>query len=135
MVVDIDALEFSDQHLYELKGKPFSGTARENYPSGKTYMEMVIVDGIQEGVTKEWYETGALRSEAFYKKGGLHGSYIEWFENGQLKRTSYYEFDILISMEEKNEEGKVIDKYELSPNSIEHQTLTVARRLDKKSRS
>ncbi|TWH50377.1 toxin-antitoxin system YwqK family antitoxin [Dulcicalothrix desertica] len=123
MRVSISELDYSDYHVYIYQGKDFTGIAYENSNSGQLLAENSYVDGVLQGISREWYENGQLHYEYYYESGALDGLCKEWYESGQLKIECLYKFGIIISKKQWNEDGKLIEEYELDEIDANFQLL------------
>lgn len=68
-------------------------------------------------------KTGIKKSEKEYRYGQLHGISIIWFENGRKKSEQQYEHSILISEKNWDEEGNLLNKYEIDTDSPHFEIL------------
>ena len=104
----------------------------ENY--GQKRKEVDFLDGTLDGLWNKWYENGQKESEGTYKDNNKDGLWTQWdkdsghkekevnfkdgkedgietrwYENGQKKSEFTYKNGKLISIQEWNEEGSVIE--------------------------
>jgi antitoxin component YwqK of YwqJK toxin-antitoxin module len=84
-VVSYDKLEQKGE-LFYLKGKiqPFSGTAVEYYPDGKTRAtEFNYENGKRQGPALMYHEDGSLSGEFAFVNGVGSGTMRQFYKNGQ----------------------------------------------------
>ncbi|AWQ14959.1 toxin-antitoxin system YwqK family antitoxin [Bacillus velezensis] len=104
-------------------GQPFTGLAYELYPNGQIIYFTKYKNGLAHGLTSEFYENGNKKSEKEYRYGQLHGKSIIWFENGRKKSEQQYEHSILICEKSWDEEGNLLNQYELDTSSPHFEIL------------
>jgi len=89
--ISLDKLVKRNNVCYEINSeKPFSGRASRYYANGQQKEEMILQNGIGNGLSRGWRENGQLSFEENLKDGLLNGEVKTWFENGQLEEESLY---------------------------------------------
>lgn len=121
-----------DDGQYYLDGKPFTGVAyiledNADWVQG----EIEIKDGLESGVKREWWKPGKLMSEATWRGGALHGKLRSWHSNGQLDEEGEYEFGIPIWERTWDEDGELLEEYQLKEGEPNYAYLQKMRALDK----
>jgi len=85
--VDIDKIKYDEKKelgYVEGEKEPFTGIAKEYYPSGKIETESFYANGKLNGLIKTYFEDGTIRTEIYYKNGELDGLAKEYYGNGQV---------------------------------------------------
>lgn len=125
-------LDMTSNLLTLWNGLPFTGIAYESYEyAEKEYLlsEMAFTDGMQDGPARDWYYLSEqIESEAHYLRGLLHGISREWSQTGQLLVEAEYEYSVLVYKRIWNEEGLLIDRFEVNKNDAKFQNLIHSRR-------
>lgn len=79
-------LDLRDGVLYLKDGDDvFSGSFVENYGPEFRKLEIAIVDGRADGISRGWYENGQIEVEEFFVNGVSNGLRSRWYENGSKK--------------------------------------------------
>lgn len=112
-----------DEAIYLRDGEPFTGIAYELYPSGALEGESEFRDGLSWGVGRGWHPNGQLSSEGHAFKDVQHGIAREWDEQGRLEEESYCEYGIVIYEKKWNEEGVLIEDYQLKESDPDYEEL------------
>lgn len=74
------------------------------YKSGKVKGDFMMMNGLNNGITKVYYANGKLEIEAVYINGYRDGEYKDYYKNGQIR------MDAIISNNEKNIIGTIYKK-------------------------
>jgi antitoxin component YwqK of YwqJK toxin-antitoxin module len=64
---------------------PYTGVAKDFYPSGQKKLEANFVNGKLEGSMMAWHENGQKEAEAYFVKGKREGPMTMWHANGQKR--------------------------------------------------
>ena len=116
--VEHEDLEYDPTNgLMYVDGIPFTGMAYAIHPNGSAEYEAEYRDGLKCGVSREWYRGGQLAFEGTLRNGGLHGVERHWHVNGVLSSESFGEYGILVKRQRWNEQGKLLEEYELLEDS------------------
>ncbi|QVL30218.1 hypothetical protein KIH39_15300 [Telmatocola sphagniphila] len=127
--VNTDLIEFTDDYVYLLDGKPFTGVGYETDDDGVIRLEIEFQSGMQHGITREFYPTGQLKREAQYQQNTLDGIVIEWDETGVLEREEAYERGVCLRRKARDLTGQLSVCYELNENDPLFSTLQLLRRV------
>ncbi|WP_157489047.1 hypothetical protein [Pseudofrankia sp. DC12] len=114
-VLDSD-LDYDSDLVYSYRGQPFTGVGYDDVP-GHGLSEISYVDGRQEGSSRDWYPSGNLQAETFYKRNMRHGPNREYREDGSIALDEYYEFGVRVSSRTIDENGSVVESYQLLDDS------------------
>jgi hypothetical protein len=95
-VVSYDDLVWKSD-LYLLDGRPFTGLARAEHPTGKPKGEYPFVEGRFHGVVREWWDNGQQSVETHFENGKRHGSNTYWDTQGRLTKEQRYDHDHSVS--------------------------------------
>lgn len=114
--IDFDDLEIDPvSELALLNGTPFSGVAIERYDDEHVMSRTEFQDGRRHGVAREWSIDGTLTLEAPYVFDLYHGVVREWFDSGEKMSKSLYELGIRLRSARYDQQGQVLERFELSP--------------------
>lgn len=85
-----EALKHShqEQTVYYLKGEKFTGIIIKNYPNKQLEYEVMVEDGLENGISKHYYENGNLESRINFIEGEKEGLFESYYKNGVLKGKS-----------------------------------------------
>ena len=83
--------------IFLLEDKPFTGTAKDQYKSGKPKGEYPFKDGKLHGIVREWWENGQLSTETHFDNGQRHGLNRYWSQSGALMKEQVYDHDKSVS--------------------------------------
>jgi antitoxin component YwqK of YwqJK toxin-antitoxin module len=121
--INDDLLDMTDELVYLYEGELFTGIGFELGLDNRIISEISYKNGFQEGPARDWYESGELQSEAYYKENSLHGASKEWYKNGKIKSEALYEFGVPLEYKEWDEDGKVVNEFQLSKDDIRFKLL------------
>ena len=114
----------SDGDLTLFNGEPFTGIGFDPFPNGDgVEYETEYKNGFPHGASRKWYSSGLLAYETECKKGATHGREVYWYPDGSLKSEAYYEFGIKLSLKAWNENGELIEKFKIDPESTNYALL------------
>jgi len=91
--VDIDKIKYDEKKelgYVEGEKEPFTGIAKDYYPSGKIKTESFYVNGKLNGKSITYYENGNLKYEENYKNSKLDRLIKTYFEDGTIRTELYY---------------------------------------------
>ena len=91
--VDIDKIKYDEKKelgYVEGEKEPFTGIAKDYYPSSKIKTESFYVNGKLNGKSITYYENGNLKYEENYKNSKLDGLIKTYFEDGTIRTELYY---------------------------------------------
>jgi antitoxin component YwqK of YwqJK toxin-antitoxin module len=106
-------LDYNEELTYTYKGELFTGVGYEDVP-GQGLSEISYVGGAQEGPSRDWYPSGQLKGETMYRANARHGHNREFREDGSLSLEEIYEYGVLVRSSTFDEQGRVIESYEIS---------------------
>lgn len=72
------------------ESEPYTGRATTAYESGQLDMEMSLVNGKLNGLTRQWYENGQLQAAGTFVDGKENCLTRSWDERGQLSHEATY---------------------------------------------
>ena len=109
-------LEYDDDGLMCLHGRPFTGIEISTYADGSRGREEAYVDGQLDGMTRRWHSNGQLASEARYWQNMRHGKACEWRADGTLVFEELCELDVIIEVRHFADDGTVTRTWTIDPN-------------------
>lgn len=81
LVAQRDELEYRDGYYFK-NGMLYSGTHITYYEDGMVQMEMKVLNGLLDGVTKVFYPNGTQKEQRWYHEGEMDSLWINWSEKG-----------------------------------------------------
>jgi antitoxin component YwqK of YwqJK toxin-antitoxin module len=124
------SLYYKDGHQY-LDGEPFTGVGYFENAKGQLTGEIEYRDGLEWGKRREWTAPDKLSLEDAMWLGVMHGKSREWFLNGKLAEEKDYELGILVRQKFWDENGRLIESYEMVKEDPEYQELQDYRKIYK----
>jgi hypothetical protein len=124
--VPYEELTYRDTDVWH-GGNLFTGTSVEKWPNGIVREEQDFDLGVRHGVGRAYDEEGRLVAEAPYRHGVSHGLARWWHENG--RREQMAQFGIIEWERSYDDQGAVVDEYQLPEDSSDHEEI---RRLREK---
>lgn len=122
--IPLNSLDYhDDDRRFYLNDKLFTGVAFTLNKDGQLKSEVTYRDGQPWGATREWYRTGQPMVDSTYVMGQLHGRAREWHANGQLAEDGEYEYGITLWEKKWDENGRIIDDYQMKESDPDYQTL------------
>lgn len=119
----------SDGDLTLYNGVPFTGIGFDPFPSGEGIeYETTYKDGLPHGMSRKWHSSGKLAYEVECKNGAVHGKETYWYPDGSVKSEAIYEYGIKISLKAWDEQGQLIEEFEIDPGSTNYALLQKYRR-------
>lgn len=115
--------------IYFYGEAPFTGVACETLPDG-TRVEVPMVGGREEGLTRKWSPSGILLSEISVLGDRQHGPARHWSADGALLREAWYEYGVCVSAKEFDVNGRVVSSFTISPDSPDFRQLEWARSVN-----
>lgn len=109
-------LDYDAELIYTYNGQRFTGVGYEEEPE-RGLSEISYVDGVQEGPSRDWYPSGQLKGETIYKDNVRHGHNREFREDGTLSLEEIYEHGVLVRSATFDENGNMVERFELSRDS------------------
>jgi antitoxin component YwqK of YwqJK toxin-antitoxin module len=67
--------------VYYKGSTPYTGKYFASFENGKPKIEINLIDGLKDGVTKVYFETGELNEIRSYKKNIMDGDWFTYNEN------------------------------------------------------
>ncbi len=125
--VTSEQLEYPGDGLHYRDGQPFTGVLEFRLTNGGLEAEEEYNDGLLSGRTREWHPSGGLQLEAECAWGGYHGRVREWYEDGRLAADGVYEYGIRTRGTRWDEQGKVVEEFELSEADPAYCTVKLSR--------
>jgi antitoxin component YwqK of YwqJK toxin-antitoxin module len=127
-------LEPDSFERFTYRGTLFTGKAYEYGSHGNVVAEIMIRDGMQNGVSREYYDSGVTKCQEVFRNGVLHGEAREWYESGRTKTVGSYEYGICTALREYDEEGALVRDYKLTEGDAQYDLLELYRRSEPPSR-
>jgi antitoxin component YwqK of YwqJK toxin-antitoxin module len=124
------SLEYRDGHMY-LHDEPFTGIGYFLDPKGQLAAEIEYRDGLEWGMKREWYAPGEPYYEGRLFMGVLHGKKREWHRNGRLAEEGDYELGFAVRQKRWDEDGNLVEDFELKETDPDYETLQEYRRIYK----
>ena len=109
-------LHYDAELVYTYNGQRFTGIGYEDDPE-RGRSEISCVDGAQEGPSRDWYPSGQLKGETIYKGNVRDGHNREFREDGSMWLEEIYEHGVLVRSARFDENGNVIESFEISEDS------------------
>ena len=127
--VPYDSLEYADDGYYYLDEQLFTGVAFSRHEDGWLEKEIEYRDGAQWGMKRHWYAPNKLLVEAQMRAGVVHGTKRRWFRNGKLEQETNCEFGIVLRRKNWDENGILVDQYEIKETGSDFVTLQKYREI------
>jgi antitoxin component YwqK of YwqJK toxin-antitoxin module len=128
-------LYYNDGHHYlEGEPEPFTGVGYFENDDGQVTAEIEYRDGLEWGKKREWSNPGEsdqLSLEDTMWLGVMHGKSREWFLDGKLAEENDYEIGILVRKRVWDENGVLIEHYEMQKEDPEYAELQDYRNIYK----
>ncbi|MCA8910243.1 MAG: hypothetical protein KDB82_00940 [Planctomycetes bacterium] len=127
-MIENEALEYDDNHLWTLDGVPFSGFAFEIDEESGWRTETEYKNGLEDGTSLTFDTEGVLRERAEYYRGALHGSRRRWNGSGELVSETIAEYGYLVTRRRLGDDGTMQVVYSIQSNPSQLELLELARR-------
>jgi len=127
-----DALDYPGDGHYYLDDEPFTGVAFSLDEDGSLESETVYKDGLKWGLERHWFAPDKLESEAHMYRGVVHGKERLWHPNGKPKEEGDYEFGITLKRKKWDEDGTLVEDFELKETDSNFNLLQQFRETEKK---
>lgn len=75
------------------------------------------------GPKRGWFEDGQISYEATMFNGVFHGRKREWHPNGQIAEDGYFELGFELRHKQWDDEGTLIDEFELDKDDPNYKRL------------
>ncbi|HKK76168.1 MAG TPA: hypothetical protein VJ953_13900 [Saprospiraceae bacterium] len=121
-----DELEYKNG-LNLFNGTPFSGIVFEKKINGG-WDEVMMINGLETGISREWYPSGILRSEKHMENNYVHGVFWEWNEYGELTEESLYEFGIKVQSSKFGNNGERTEVFKIDSSDPNYENLMLYRK-------
>ncbi len=123
-----DELEYrgEDARYYYLD-EPFTGLAFWLGADGQVRAEQEFRHGLEWGLGRKWNAARTLTLEAVSYRGVYHGVARKWHSNGQLAEECLSELGICLSRRRWDEQGRLIEDYQLQPTHMDTRLLQLHR--------
>ena len=128
-----ERLEYTDDALYLLDGKPFTGISCFVDRAGRLTGEHEYRDGVRAGWSRGWFGPGVPEYEEHFEHGLVHGARREWYRGGGLATDEAYEYGIRVRGRRWAEDGTLIEDFSLSEADPDHDTLVMYRAAYKRA--
>ena len=125
--VTTEQLTYPGDGLYYFHGQPLTGVLEIRCPDGNLESEQDFKDGLVSGRKRIWHPSGGLQLDAECGWGGYHGRVRQGQEAGQLAEDSQYEYGIRSHGTQWDEQGHVIEQFELTAGDPLYDTLIAQR--------
>lgn len=122
-------ISFAEDGLSYYDGEPFTGVAYAEWPDGTLESESEYREGLPWGKSKSWHKDGNLFAECEMFQDALHGFAREWSANGQLISEIKAEYGIVLRERRWNEQGELLEDYELKETDSDFTQLLEYRKL------
>jgi antitoxin component YwqK of YwqJK toxin-antitoxin module len=129
--VPYDSLDYTDDGYYYLDEQPFTGVAFSRHKDGWLEKEIEYRNGAEWGMKRHWYAPNKLLEEAQMRAGVVHGKERIWYRNGKLEEEADCEFGITRRRETWDEDGNLVEQYELKETDPEFASLLKLREIYK----
>jgi antitoxin component YwqK of YwqJK toxin-antitoxin module len=127
-----DSLDYPGDGYYYLDDEPFTGLGVSHYEDGSLKSEIEFKDGLKSGLERHWFASGKLHSEAEMRRSVVHGKERVWYSSGQLKEEGDYEHGVTLRRKEWDEDGDLVEEYELKETDSDYSLLLQLRDIDKR---
>lgn len=117
----------AEEGVYYYGGRPFTGVANTEYPTGSPMSETEYCDGLLSGTSRGWWESGVPEAESSYSLGALHGRSRSWHANGQLAEDEEHEYGSRVCGKKWDAAGALVEVYELKESEPAYQSLLRSR--------
>jgi hypothetical protein len=107
------SLEYPGDGYYYLDGEHFTGVGFARHPDGWLQVEIAYTNGLKWGTQREWFAPDQLLTEAEMQAGAVHGKQRFWHRNGKLAEEGEYEFGVTLRRKKWDEDGKLVEEFEL----------------------
>src|SRR5262245_5956219 len=113
--VPYEEVDYPGDGYYYHDGKPLTGVKYTlNDDEGWLEAETEYVEGLPSGLKREWAGPDKrLLYEGEFRGGVLHGRKRRWTDDGTLIEDGEYEYGIALWEKMWDEDGNLIDEYEL----------------------
>ncbi|BAH45442.1 toxin-antitoxin system YwqK family antitoxin [Brevibacillus brevis] len=115
-IVDEEMLDYDDD-IRTYCDQPFTGIGYVKYPNGVTKRETHYKDGFPHGFRREWFPNGKIQTEYELRRGKVHGRRTYWHSNDSIRSIGHYEWGVELDYTEWSENGELIEKRKLDPES------------------
>jgi antitoxin component YwqK of YwqJK toxin-antitoxin module len=129
--VPYDSLEYSDDGDYCLDGRLFTGVAFSLDEDGWLEKEIEYRNGAEWGMKRYWYAPDKLLEEAQMRAGVVHGKERRWYRTGNLEEEADCEFGIVLRRRTWDENGILLEEYELKETDGDFASLQKLREIYK----
>jgi len=129
--VPFESLDYGDDGYYYLDDELFTGVAFSRHPEGWLVKEVEYRDGAEWGMKRDWYAPDKLLVEARMRAGVVHGKKRRWFRTGTLEEETDCEFGVVLRKRTWDENGILVDEYELKETDRGFASLQKLRQLYK----
>jgi antitoxin component YwqK of YwqJK toxin-antitoxin module len=127
-----DSLDYPGDGYYYLDDKPFTGVAFSLHEDGSLESETEYKHGLKWGLERHWFAPDKLESEAHMHRGVVHGRERLWHPNGKPKEEGDYEFGIALRRKKWDEDGTLVEDFELKETDSNYDLLQKFRELEKR---
>lgn len=115
-----------EEGLMMLDGTPFTGVGYIER-NGEVIEETDYRDGLKWGVSKTLFPGGKPYKHSRLFIGVRHGQHRQWHFNGQLAEEADYELGVVIRRKRWDEDGELIDDFEIDADDREYKSLETNR--------
>ena len=129
--VPYDSLEYSDDGDYCLDEQLFTGVAFSRHKDGWLEREIEYRNGAEWGMKRHWYAPNKLLVEAQMRAGVVHGKERRWYRTGPLEEETDCEFGIVLRRRTWDENGILVDEYELKETDSDFDSIREFREMYK----
>jgi len=127
-----NSLDYPGDGYYYLDDKPFTGVAFSLYEAGSLKSETEYKHGLKWGLDRHWFGPDKFQYEAELQRGVVHGKKRVWHPDGKLKEEGDYEFGIELKSKKWDEDGNLVEDFELKETDSNFNLLQQFREIEKK---
>jgi antitoxin component YwqK of YwqJK toxin-antitoxin module len=126
------SLDYPGDGYYYQDDEPFTGVAFSLHKDGSLKSETEYKDGLKWGLERYWFAPDKLESEAHMLRGVVHGKERLWHRNGKPKEEGDYQFGIALRIKKWDEDGILVEDFELKETDSNYVLLQKFREIEKK---
>jgi antitoxin component YwqK of YwqJK toxin-antitoxin module len=127
-----NSLDYPGNGYYYLDDEPFTGVAFSLYEDGSLKSETEYKNGLKWGLERYWFGSGILEYEAELQRGVVYGKKRVWHPDGRLKEEGDYEHGITLNRKTWDEDGNIVEDFELSKTDSNFNLLRQFREIEKR---
>ena len=129
--VSKDSLDYPGDGWFYLDDEPFTGIAFSLYEDGTVESETEYQHGLAWGMDRGWFDPNQLQYEIEMQRGSVYGKKRIWYPDGKLKEEGDYEYGITLSRKTWDDDGNLVEDFELKETDSNFKLLEHFRDLRK----